>query len=102
MTSASTNSRTVRRMSRWTSVSPSVSVRRRMLSLFVQFIDECRRVRAEERSRHRGLGHTRLGQRDAGGEDLADAWLVDEADQRVGERVRVGGQFREGAIALPQ
>jgi hypothetical protein len=48
-------------------------------------------IRAEDRGGRRCAARARLGEGRAGGEDLADAGLVDEADQGVGAGGRVGG-----------
>src|SRR5258708_2633916 len=131
MTSASTKSRTVRRMSRCCSESPSVSVRRRIPpfstsplqlsqdggSLGVlgcsqrstilrhasrRLAEDGVRVGAEDRGWCWSLWRAWLGQWGACGQDPANPWLVDEADQGVGERLRGRGEFRERAIPLPQ
>ena len=59
-------------------------------------------IRAEDRGGRRRAARSRLGQGSAGGEDLADARLVDEADQGVSPGGRVGGELGERAVAVPQ
>src|SRR3984893_1421764 len=72
------------------------------LSAFGKSAEDGIRVRAEDRGWCWSLWRAGRGQWGACGQDPADPWLVDEADQGVGERLWGRGELRERAIPLPQ